>query len=373
MNKYLLRTLIALVVFVALIGFVKFQQIRVAMAQGAAWRPPPESVTTVVAEQKTWPATMSAIGTVVAAQGVVVSADLPGIVDRIHFESGRRVQAGAVLVSLDVAQERSQLEAAQAQSHLAKLKLDRGRKLLEQQVLAQAEFDALEAEHATAEARVGEIQATIARKQIRAPFSGVLGIRQVNDGQFLNSGQPVVSLQQLDPVYVDFTLPQQDAAALRTGSRVEISGEGVRTLTGQVTAIDAVFDEATRNIRAQATLRNVGGALKPGMFVDVHLTLGADRQVMPLPASAIHYAPYGNSVFVVGEVKGPDGKAYKGVTQKFVKVGAGRGDQVAIVDGIAPGDEVVSSGVFKLRNGAAVEVNNKVQPGNDPAPKPEDN
>lgn len=374
MNRHMVRMLVAITVFVALIGTVKFQQIRVAMAQGAAWRPPPESVTTVKAERVEWPATQNAIGTVVAAQGVTVSADLPGVVDRIHVDSGRRVRAGELLVSLDTAQERAQLAAAEAQRDLANLKRERGRRLLEQNVLAPAEFDALEAEAKTAEARAGEIRATIERKQIRAPFSGVLGIRQVNLGQFLAPGQPVVPLQKLDPVHVNFSLPQQDAAALRIGTGVRVTAEGTPAVSaeGRVSAVDAVIDPATRNLQAQATFANADGALRPGMFVDVAVTLGQSRTVIALPGSAIHYAPYGNSVFVVGEVKGPDGKPYQGVTQKFVKLGPARGDQIAVVGGLEPGEEVVTSGVFKLRSGAAIVVNNQVQPSNDPAPKPED-
>jgi membrane fusion protein (multidrug efflux system) len=247
--------------------------------------------------------------------------------------------------------------------------------LKEQGIVAAAEFDRVAAEHKQAEARVGEIKATIERKSIRAPFAGILGIRQVNLGQYLNAGDPVVPLQSLDPIYVNFAVPQQDAVPLRVGGTVAVAAEGMpgTNLSGRITAINSIVDVATRNIQVQATLANRDGKLRPGMFVETQVGLGADTAVVALPASAINYAPYGNAVFVVGEMEGPNGQKYKGVRQQFVQLGPSRGDQVAVLTGLDPGAEVVSSGVFKLRNGAAVKVDNQVQPGNDPAPKPQDN
>jgi membrane fusion protein (multidrug efflux system) len=222
---------------------------------------------------------------------------------------------------------------------------------------------------------VGEIQATIERKTIRAPFTGLLGIRQVNRGQYVQGGSPVVPLQSLDPIYVNFAVPQQSVGQLRTGGvvRVTLSGAGGGEFAGRITAVDSVVDEATRNVQAQATLANPAGKLRPGMFVQAQVVLGEQAPVVALPASAINYAPYGDSVFVVGPVEGPGGAKYEGVRQQFVKLGASRGDQVAVLSGVDAGDVVVTSGVFKLRNGAAVRVDNTVQPGNDPAPRPEDN
>jgi membrane fusion protein (multidrug efflux system) len=374
MKKRLLVTIAVMVVFVVAIGLVKFFQIRAAIAQGMAWAPPPEAVTTVVARQNEWPASLEAIGSVSAVQGVTLSADLPGIVEKIQFESGRPVAAGEVLVLLDTRQEKAQLAAAEAQRELSRLNLDRASSLLSQHVISQAEFDQLAAQSKMAEAQVGAIQATIQRKQIRAPFSGVAGIRQINLGQYLNAGDPVVPLQTLDPVYVNFAVPQQDAASLKLGTEVRVAADSIAVThdMGRITAINSVVDESTRNIEAQAEFRNPRGVLRPGMFVNVQVTLGSHSSVVALPASAISYAPYGNSVFVVGEIKGPNGKPYKGVTQKFVTLGSGRGDQVAVISGLAPGEEVVTSGVFKLRNGAAILVDNKVQPSNNPAPKPEE-
>jgi membrane fusion protein (multidrug efflux system) len=284
------------------------------------------------------------------------------------------VQAGHVLVQLDVSQEKAQLAAAEASRDLAKLDLKRSAQLLEKGVVAQAEYDRVAATAAEEEAKVGEIRATIGRKQIHAPFSGTLGIRQVNRGQYLSGGAPVVELQSMDPIYVNFSLPQQEVSALKIGEDVKVAMDSVASahLMGKITAINSVIDEATRNVQVQATLRNPSAKLRPGMFVNVEVVEGVSLPVIALPASAINYAPYGNSVFVVEDMKSPKGAKYRGVRQQFVKLGAGRGDQVAVIEGLKPGDEVVTTGVFKLRNGAAVYVDNKVQPANDPAAKPED-
>jgi membrane fusion protein, multidrug efflux system len=374
MTKRMVLMLVGVAAFVAAIGSIKFQQVQAAIAQASSFQPPPEAVTTVVAQRRDWPASVAAIGTVVAVQGVTVSADLPGIVEKIAIDSGRTVRAGEVLVQLDTRQEQAQLVAAVSQRDLARLNLDRARGLTEEGITSRADYDRASAEHKQAEARVGEIRATIERKHIRAPFSGILGIRQVNLGQYLSAGHPVVPLQALHPIYVNFTLPQQEVGRLRVGGAIEVSAEGAGApVQGRITAIDSVVNEATRNVQVQATLPNADGRLRPGMFVETQVAMGASTAVVALPASAIHYAPYGDSVFVVSDIEGPRGESYRGVRQQVVKVGGARGDQVAVVSGIAPGDEVVSSGVFKLRNGAAVKVNNTVQPANDPAPRPEDN
>ena len=230
------------------------------------------------------------------------------------------------------------------------------------------------AESKQAEARVGEIKATIDRKQIRAPFGGTLGIRQVNLGQYLEGGSAVVPLQSMDPVYVNFDVPQQDVASLKPGDVVRVSADSLAAAVplGTVTAINAVVDQATRNVQIQAIFRNPHAALRPGMFVEVEARLGTSAAVVALPASSVSYAPYGNSVYVVKDLKGKDGKSYRGVEQRFVKLGSGRGDQVAVVSGLTAGEEVVTSGVFKLRNGASVLVNNKIRPSNSSTPKPED-
>jgi membrane fusion protein (multidrug efflux system) len=374
MAKRMILMLVVVIAVIAGLGFVKFRQVKAAIAMGASFQPPPTAVTTVVAKSETWPSTMNVIGTAGAIQGVTVSADLPGTVDKINFESGKTVQAGDVLVELDTRQERAQLAAMEAQRDLAKINFGRTQELVRQGVIAKNEFDNVSAQQKATEAQVGEIQAAIARKTIRAPFSGVLGIRQVNLGQYLAAGQAIVPLQALNPIYVNFGVPQQSAPTVGVGRKLLVTSDDLPGIqfTGRVTALDAVVNEATRNVQVQATVPNPQAKLHPGMFVQVAVNSGANRPVIALPATAINYAPYGDSVFVVTDIQDKDGKTFRGVRQQFVKLEGSRGDQVGIVSGINPGDEIVSSGVFKLRNGAPVQINNKILPGNNPKPNPED-
>lgn len=362
--------LAVVIAFIAIIGGFKYSQIKAAMGQ--SWSPPPEAVTTVIAQQAMWTGSLNAIGTVAAVNGVMISADLPGIVQEIHFDSGRAVSQGHVLVRLDARQERAQLAAAEAQRELARLALERNRGLASSGVVSQANFDQAQAEFKSADARAGEIRATIERKTIRAPFAGVLGIRQINVGQYLAGGAAIVSLQALRPAYVNFSVPQQEIGRIKVGATIDVTADGLpQPESGRIAAFDSVVDEATRNVRVQAIFENRSGRLRPGMYVEVKLASGAPSSVIVIPASAVSYAPFGDSVFVVEQMKGPDGKSYLGVRQQFVKLAGARGDQVGVTSGLAPGDQVVTSGVFKLRPGAAVTVNNKVLPGNNPAPRPE--
>ena len=373
MAKRMMLMLSVTLVVVAALGFVKFRQVKAAIAVYASFQPPPEAVTTIVAHQERWPTTLAAIGTVAAVRGVTVSADLPGIVGKIAFDSGNTVKEGDILVQLDTRQEQAQLTAAQAQRDLARANLQRMRSLIEQRIVAQAEYDQAEAASKQADASGVEIGATIGRKTIRAPFSGVLGIRQVNLGQYLAGGAPIVSLQSLNPIYVNFSVPQQKVAALKAGTEVRVTIDNAEFKTaGKVTAIDSVIDQATRNVQVQATFGNAGGKLRPGMFVQTSIMLGRGDTVVALPASAIGYAPYGDSVFVVDKLTGPKGETYRGVVQRFVKLGDSRGDQIAVLSGIKAGEEIATSGIFKLRNGAAVVVNNQIQPSNNPSPRVED-
>lgn len=374
MAKRMILMLSVMAAFLAVLGFVKFQQFQAMASQAAAFQPPPEAVTTAIALKDEWPVTLDVIGTTAPVQGVTVSADLPGIIERIHFESGRRVREGDVLVELDARQERAQLVAAEAQRDLARLDFQRMEGLIVDGAISRADYDRASAEQKQTEARVGEIRATIERKIIRAPFSGVLGIRQAHLGQYLSAGTAVVPLQSLDPIYVEFGVPQQDTGALRVGRAVHahLDDQPGLELPGRITAIDSVVDETTHNVKVQATIRNPDGRLRPGMFVRVEANAGENQPVVALPATAVSYAPYGDSIFVVTELKDPAGKTYRGVRQQFVKLGSARGDQIAVISGVNPGQEVVTSGVFKLRNGAAVFINNKVKPSNSAAPKPED-
>ena len=373
MAKRLILVLGVMAVVIMALGFVKFRQIESAVHAGA-FQPPPEAVTSIVTQREQWPASMTAIGTIEAVHGVMVSADLPGTVARINFDSGKAVREGEILVELDTRQERAQLNSLEAQRDLAKVNFGRMQELVNAGVISRMDYDQATAQQKATEANVAEIKATIARKTIRAPFSGILGIRKVNLGQYLPAGSPVVSNQSLNPIYVNVGVPQQAAAQVHVGRKLRVTTEDVagKVFAGSVTAIDSEVDQTTRNIQVQATLSNPEGKLRPGMFVQVEMPLGASRAVIALPASAINYAPYGDSVFVITDLKDPKGKTYRGVRQQFVKVEGSRGDQVGVISGLNPGEEVVTSGVFKLRNGAAVQVNNKVQPGNSPAPKPED-
>jgi membrane fusion protein, multidrug efflux system len=373
MAKRMILMLVVVALIIGGLGFTKYRQIQTAIAMGASFQPPPEAVTTVVAKEETWPATLSAIGSMAAVQGVTVSADLPGTVDKIYFESGKSVNAGDVLVELDTRQEKAQLAAAEAQRDLAQINFNRSQELVKQGVVAQVELDNAVAQKNSTVANVGEIKATIARKTIHAPFSGILGIRQVNLGQYLAAGQAIVPLQSLNPIYANFDVPQEVAPKVPVGRNIRVTSNDVAgAFSGRVTATDSVVNESTRNIRIQATLENPGNRLRPGMFVQVEVPTGAPRTVISLPTTAINYAPYGDSVYLVADMKDPKGNTYSGVRQQFVKIEGSRGDQVAVISGLKPGDVVVSSGVFKLRNGAAVQINNKVQPENSPAPKPTD-
>jgi membrane fusion protein (multidrug efflux system) len=374
MAKRMILMLVAAALLVGALGYFKLRQVQAAV-KGGAFQPPPSAVTTIVAKQETWPSTLNVVGTTAPVHGVTVSADLPGTVDTITFDSGKFVHEGEVLVQLDTRQERAQLAALEAQRDLAKINYNRMQQLVNEGVISRMDYDKSTAEQKQTEANVGEIKATIQRKTIRAPFSGILGIRQVNLGQYMSAGTAIVSLQALNPIYANFNVPQQVMSQMRPGQTVKISTDGAsgHAYTGRVNALESTVDESTRNVQVQATLANADNKLRPGMFVQVEVGVGAERSLFPLPASAINYAPFGDSVYIVTDLKGPDGKIYRGVRQQFVKIAGARGDQIGIVSGLHQGDEVVTSGAFKLRNGAAVAVNNKIQPGNNPSPTPEDN
>lgn len=374
---YIRATLIAillLIVIIVTLGYFKVQQIMgfAAMAKAGFFKAPPVAVTTTVASQSEWQPTLDTIGTVTAINGVTVSTDLAGIVDRIAFTSGTVVKAGDLLVHLNTDQEQAQLEQAQAQLALAQLTLNRDRDLLAKRTISQQDYDTAEATYRGNQATVDQFRALIARKTLRAPFSGVVGIRQVNLGQYLNTGDAVVTLQSFDPIYVNFTLPQQDLSKLAVGQQVDVRLDAYvdAIFPGQINAVNSMVDQATRNVQVQATLQNAEQKLRPGMFSKVSVILPQREQVIALPVSSVHYAPYGDSVFIVGDDKDEDGKPIKSVKEQFVKLGTARGDLIAIVSGVKPGDEVVTAGVFRLKSGAAVIINNKVQPNSEASPTP---
>lgn len=375
MLKRMLIMLVAVGAFIALLWNWKMSQVRAAQAGAAMFAPPPIGVSTAVLASQSWQPVLSAVGSLKAVQGVAVSTDLPGIVALIGFESGTSVKKGDLLLKLESQQEEAQLLSAEARRDLAKLTLERNRDLVAKKAVAASEFDQAQTHFRETAAAVAEAKALIARKSILAPFDGELGIRQANLGQYLNPGTMVVSLQSLDPIYVEFVLPQQNLAQLAVGRSLRLSanGKGAESFEGKITAMDSKVDELTRNILVQGTVANPQRRLRPGMFVNVEVLLEEEQGIVAVPTSSISFAPYGDSTFVVVEKTGPDGKVRNEVSQQFVKLGAGRGDQVAVLEGLKAGDEVVTSGVFKLRPGAAVQVNNMVQPSSDLNPKPSDN
>jgi membrane fusion protein (multidrug efflux system) len=379
MKKYIVAILLMLVVVVAIyfgLGYYKVGQIMgfVQLAKSGAFAPPPTAVTTTVAEKTQWQPTLETIGTVVAINGVTISTDLAGIVFKLAFDSGCQVKAGDLLVQLNTDQEQAQLAQAEAQRDWTQITLTRNQGLLEKRTVSQSDFDSATAQFHQAQATVDQYKAVIARKTLRAPFAGIVGIRQVNLGQYLNTGDPVVTLQSFDPIYVNFSLPQQNLSQITVGQAVEITVDayGDKLFKGRLTAINSLVDQNSRNVQIQATLPNSDTQLRPGMYAKVKVVLPETQEVVAIPTSSIHYAPYGDSVFIVSDLKSQDGKTYKGVTEQFVKLGQSKGDLTAIVSGLKVGDEVVTSGVFRLRSGGAIIVNNKTTPGNETSPKPTD-
>jgi membrane fusion protein (multidrug efflux system) len=360
---------------IAALGVIKFLQISAAIAGHASFELPPETVTTVVVSDDNWPTTLTSVGTLKPVNGLMLRADLGGKVVAIKFESGSPVKKGDILVQQDISEETAQLRAAEARRRLAELNLQRSQGLLDKRVSSQSDYDQTAAEALQAQAAREQIQAVIEKKTIRAPFDGIAGIRRINVGEYLQAGDPIVQVQALDPIYVDFSLPQQDLDNVQPGSIVKVRPSGIASdpFEGAVTAIDAVVDESTRNFLVQATLKNPAGTLRPGMFAQVEVLVPGERSVVSIPATAVSYAPYGDSVFVLEQMTDEkQEKTYTGVRQTFVKLGEARGDRIEILSGLKAGDEVATSGIFKLRPNAAVVVNNEVQPGNDLNPTPAD-
>lgn len=359
---------------------------------------PPVAVTATEAREETWPASLSAVGTVAAVNGIVVTTEAAGLVEVIRFQSGERVAAGAVLVELDTDIDQADLKTLQAQLKLAETELGRTQQLVAQNNVAKSEFDRAASEVAQARARVEASRARLAQKVVRAPFAGGLGIRQVDLGQYVNPGTPLVTLQSLDPIYVNFTLPEQRLAEVVAGLPVKASFDAFpgTHFEGAITAIEPRVDEQTRNFNVQATLPNPEGRLQPGLFARMEVVLPGMQSFIVVPQTAISYNPYGNSVYVIHERKPktdtegqpdtqdpsqPPGGAQAAadgqtpelvVTQRFIKTGLARGDFVAVLEGLKPGERVATSGLLKLRNDAQVTVNNQIKPDAQLNPTPTD-
>jgi membrane fusion protein (multidrug efflux system) len=371
-----------IVVVVALVG-IKVGQIRAMIEAGHAFVPPPESVTSVKVAAASWQSRRSAIGSLVAIHDVTLGAELPGLIREVAFESGSTVKQGTVLVRLDTSNETAQLASATADAQLAQSTLERARALRKGGANSPADLEAAEARAKQARAIVSNIQATISKKVIRAPFNGRVAIRQVERGQIVSPGTPVATLQSVDPIYAEFSLPQQALADLKTGQAATMRVDSFpgKTWQGTITTVNSEVDPVTRNVRVQATFPNKDGVLRPGLFVNVDVSASDRRDVLTIPATAVVYAPYGDSVFVL-DPKGEDPKktAHKQdgspaplVAQpRFVRLGEKRGDMVAVVSGLKEGETVVSNGAFKLRKGAQVIVNNALAPPVELDPKPTD-
>jgi membrane fusion protein (multidrug efflux system) len=352
---------------------IKALQIRKMMSTPMVM--PPTTVSSVTVKEEDWAPALSAVGSISAVQGAVISTELGGVVSQIAFENGGVAKAGDLLVQLDASAEEAQLKSAEADLELARSDLERSRELAGRKVISKAEIDAAESKFKQKQGVVEQMRSMISKKTVRAPFDGQLGIRQVNIGQMINAGQQVVPLTSLDPVFADFALPQQYLGQLTPGLEVHVTTDALpgRVFNGKLTAINSMVDSSTRNIMLQATLENGDHALRPGMFAKAEVTLPQKHKALVVPGSAISYAPFGDSVFVIEKKKDEKtGKESQVIRQQFVRVGEARGDLVAITQGLKAGETVVSTGVFKLRNGMAVTINNDLAPNPQVNPNPVD-
>ena len=367
--------ILGLVILIGALVAVKGSQIAMLMGMGETMKkagPPPEVVATAVAKKQTWEATLSAVASVVSAKGVAVSNDAPGMVSRLRFDSGDSVKQGEILVELDTSVERAQLASLRARRELAETSANRSRALAASGAVAQAQVDADDSQLKSLSADVRALSAQIERKVVRAPFAGKLGMRQVNVGQYLAPGTAVTVLESADSTFIDFSLPQRDLPKLQVGLPVRAMQTGSSTpiATGAITAIDPSLDPISRNVKVRASLPETG-ALRPGMFLRAEVVLPEKTEVVAVPQTAIVHASYGDSVFVGEQKAGPDGKPRKVAQQHFVKLGATRGDFVAVLDGLKAEQEVVTAGAFKLRNGMPLKVNNQGGPEPKLDPHPE--
>lgn len=372
MKKKILLTLVGILLLVAAIIGIKASQIMDLIAAGKTFQIPPISIQVTEAITQSWADQFDTVGTIESVQGVTLANEVAGKVEKIAFESGSMVAAGDVLVILDKASEEAQLRSAMAAAELADLNLTRTRELRKTSVISQSELDTAESQQKNTAARVEELQWMLQKRTIKAPFSGRVGIRQIQEGQFLQAGAPIVSLQSLDPVYVNFSLPQQRLSDLSVGMKVQATTDALagRVFEGRLTAIDAEVDPLTRNIRLQATMANQDGGLRPGMFAAVSAIAPVEKKHIIIPGTAVIFAAYGNSVFVVKEEAGKDGKPHLVCDQKFVRLGSRKGDFVAVENGLQAGEKVVSAGGFKLHKGASVVIAEGERPVPSTSPQP---
>jgi len=367
----------AMIALIVILGGFKFLQISRAIAEHASFAPPPDAVTSYVATEVEWPRTLTAIGSLAPKQGVTLSAEEAGRVSRIAFESGAVVKQGDVLVELDTAVEEGTLVAAQARSDRAKASFLRAQKLRTANAVSEDVLEDAESQYRQAEATVQSITAAILRKKVYAPFDGRTGIRMVNIGQFVDPGTAIVPLHALDPMFMNFSLPQQVIGELSVGLKTTLQLDAFpgEVFIGEITAINPQVSDTTRNIDLQATIPNPQERLRPGMYARVTVNLPGSEKIVAIPSTSISYAPYGDTVFIIEKMKdpqNPEAPEYLGVRQQIVEVGRKIGEQISILKGLPPGTEIATSGLFKLRPGAKVKVNNELAPSNELAPQPQD-
>jgi RND family efflux transporter, MFP subunit len=365
--------IIAAVVFVLLIAYLKVLPwvfMNVIMSKSDFIQP--QAVSTVHAVRSAWQGQVSSVGTLHAVEGSDLASEVAGIVTKIGFTPGQDVEKGQLLIQLRDDSDRGTLASLRATAEQNRLTYQRNVSLAKENAISKQAFDQATANWKSAEAQAEAQAATVEKKAIRAPFSGRVGIRQVDVGQYVNAGTVLVTLQELDPIDVDFTVPQQQAASLKAGDPVNVTTDALpgKIFKGKILALDPKVDPATRNVRVRAEIANPGKTLLPGMFANVITDIGHARPQLTLPQTAVTYNPYGDVVYVVTPSKNEKGKDILVANQRFVTVGETRGDQVAVVSGISEQDVVVSAGQLKLKNGAVVFVNNSVRMPNDPAPHP---
>jgi membrane fusion protein, multidrug efflux system len=363
LRRWLITIGALLLVFLVLAG-IKTLQIVSMVKAGKTMVPPPESVTAVQVQATEWRPVRTAVGTLVAVRSVTLSAELVGAVREIAFENGSLVKKGQILVRQDTSTEEAQLQGALADEALAKLTLERSQRLRKDQVNTQVELEAAQARALQTKAVVDNLRATIAKKIVRAPFDGRVGIRQVELGQVLSAGTPIVSLQMVTPIYAEFQLPQQALADVKLGQKVTVKVDVFpdSTWEGTITTVNPEVDPATRNVRMRATVENEDGRLTPGMYASVEVYANHLEPVLIVPATSVLFAPYGDSVYTLEQTKGADGKTALIAKQRFVRVGERRGDFAAVVSGLKAGETVVSNGAFKVKNGMSVAVKNDSAP-----------
>jgi membrane fusion protein (multidrug efflux system) len=373
-----LKIVIAIGIVIVVIGALAGTKVlQIKKLTSTPYTQPPETISSAVAHPEKWQNTVPAVGSITAVQGVTVTPELAGTVSEIAFESGAVVNKGDLLVRFDTSTEQAQLNAANAQLEWARVSAERARKLHTDSTVSQSELDQAEASYQQAKANAAAIQAAIDKKTIHAPFAGKLGIRQVNLGEYVDAGKPIVSLQSLSPVYAEFSLPQQELSQIKTGMTVRVSVDTYtnKQFEGTLSAFNPNLDESTRSVRLQATLDNPDHLLRPGMFARIELVLPSEQDVLVIPLSAVLTAPYGDSVYLIEQgTNAPVGTNGPGlvVDSKVIRIGRAHGDLVAVEAGLKPGDRVVSSGLFKLRKGSAVIENNALAPKPSENPKPSD-